>query len=82
MIAKNFYRYPEAQLAQMELDLAGVLEASPEQRHAWWTWLLRTCAITRPSRPVAPKWLVAMKRRARTLANSVRAALLRLFLKI
>lgn len=78
MIAANFLKYPEAQLAQRELDLAGVQGATQEQRQAWWQWLMQAGAHRAPLRPAIPGWLRALNTRARALANSVRAALLRL----
>ena len=79
MIATNFLKYPEAQIVQMELDLAGVIGAPEAQRSAWWAWLMKTAAHTKALTTTAPQWLVGMRVRARALAASVRARLMTLW---
>lgn len=76
MIATNFRKYPDAQLAQLELDLGGVVGADEQQRGAFWSWLMNTGTfIDLPKRP-APAWWAAAKRKAVALAKSVKTALL------
>lgn len=79
MIAKNFRMYPDAQLLQLELDLAGVIDAPAVQRDAWWFWLMRTATVLALPKPAAPEWFVAFKRRALALARSVKARLMTMF---
>ncbi|WP_382160372.1 hypothetical protein [Hydrogenophaga sp. ANAO-22] len=79
MIASNFLKHPDAQLRQMEMDLAGVPDATDEQRAAWWTWLMNATKHEAPVKPAAPAWWKAAKRAAAQLAQAVRRAIVALF---
>lgn len=79
MIAKNFRLYPDAQLAQLELDLAGVVGACEEQRSTWWSWLGAVGRVIELPGLPRPAWWVAAKKRAVALSRAVKAAILSLF---
>ncbi len=79
MIAANFRKYPEAQLLQLELDLAGVVGACRTQRDAAHKWLMNAITVITLPKPNTPAWFAAFRRRATSLAKKVREALRRLF---
>ncbi len=78
MIAANFRKFPDAQLAQLELDLAGVVGASDAQRSAFWAWLMKAAQVLELPALPRPAWWVAAKARALELAKRIKGAIVAL----
>lgn len=77
MIAANFRKFADALIAQMELDFSGVQDAAT--RAAWWSWLMDAGKPQPLERPTAPAWWRALRRAAKALARTVKAAIFQLF---
>ncbi len=75
MIAANFRKYPDAQLVQLELDLAGVVGATAAQRSAFWAWLMQSATVLKLPTLPRPGWWVKAKARALALARQVKGAI-------
>lgn len=86
MQARNFTKFPDALLAQRELELviaapatltaeaSSLIGKSIRANIAW------VCEFaTKRAKSTAPQWFIAMKRRAATLAKKVKAACMNLF---
>ncbi len=76
MIAANFRKFPEAQMAQMELDLSGTVGTDEVQRASFWSWLMNTGKVLALPGLPRPAWWVAARRAAQKLAKAVKMALL------
>lgn len=78
MIAANYRRHADALIAQLELDLVAV-GASTAQRATWREWLMQSGIVQRIKATATPAWFAAAARRAKALANAIRAATKNLF---
>jgi hypothetical protein len=79
MIAANYRRHADALIRQLELDLSNAAEATPQQRAAWWSWLMQAGIVQALPKASRPAWLVDALRLARAIARAVRDAIGNLF---
>lgn len=88
MIAKNYRQFPDALIAQRELELVfavgetvseGEIELMKATFNAAGAWLKSYAMTVKATAAKIPAWWAAMRRRAKALAKSVKEAIGPLF---